>query len=267
MPEAPEIEILKRELSGEIVGQYINNLYIGPPSLFSPSVPLFKEHLPGKIIKNVDRYGKLLVILLSNDYNISIHFGMGGSLLYVKKDERKGYDLFLELSSKQAILIRDLKYGKISLTKDREYMKDLGPDVLYDQGFSLEYFKNVVTGKNKAIKSILMDQKIVAGLGNTYTDEILYRARIHPKRKAKTLTGEEIERLFTTIKEIINRAIELGGNSEDGFQDIYGKTGKVQEKLIVVHHREGRLCPVCGSKIEKIRLGGRDTYFCPICQL
>lgn len=266
MPEAPEIEILRVELKKEIVGQRINEIYTGPPSLFFPSSTFFKEYLPGKFIRNVRRYGKLLIIILDDIYSLFIHFGMGGILLYVSEGERKSYDFFISFSNKNAVLIKNLKYGKITLSKSDEILKNLGPDVIDDKNFTINYFERILHNKNKYIKSILLDQEIIAGIGNTYTDEILYRAKIHPKRKSKDLRKDEIERLYLTIKDVMKQAINLGGNSYEDFVDIYGRRGKVLEELVIVHHREGRECPLCKSKIEKIKIGGRDTYFCPICQ-
>ena len=266
MPEAPELEILKRELKEEVVGQKVDKIYMGPPTLFSPSISLFKEYLLGKEIKNINRYGKFLVFLFNNHYNMSIHLGMGGVILYIDAKERRNYDFFIEFQNNKALLFRDLRYGKITLFENKEIFEGLGPDVMDSERFTESYLKRIFRERNRYIKSLLMDQKVVSGLGNTYTDEILYRAKIHPKRKARTLNDKEISVLFSSIYQILNEAIKLGGNSEDEFIDIYGKKGQVQEKLIKVHHRMGRPCPVCGTKIEKIKLGGRDTYFCPVCQ-
>ncbi len=267
MPEVPELEILKRELKREVVGRYISKVYTGSPTLFSPSSIALKDYLTGKEIKDVSRYGKFLVFLFNNRYNIGIHFGMGGLLLYVDNTKRKNYDFFIEFQNGKGLLFRDIRYGKITLFKKDELYRELGPDVMNEELFTEEYLKAILREKNRYIKSVLMDQKLISGLGNTYTDEILYRAKIHPKRKAKTLEEKEISRLYKYIREVVNEAIALGGNSEDGFLDIYGKKGKVQENLIVVHHRMGNSCPICGAKIEKIKLGGRDTYFCPVCQI
>ncbi len=266
MPEAPELEIIKRELKEVAVGRRILELRTGPPALFSPNPKLIKEYLQGKVIEDIKRYGKFLIFLFDNTYNMGIHFGLGGSLLYREKDKEKGYDFFVGLDDGKALFFKDLEYGKILLFKNEELYKDLGPDIMDKDLFTEEYLIRVIKSKNKYIKLLLMDQKILSGLGNTYTDEILYRAKIHPKRKAKNLEEKEILNLYFYIDKVIKDAILLGGNSEDGFVDIYGKSGAVQDKLIVVHHRMGKACPLCGAKIEKIKLGGRDTYFCPICQ-
>ncbi len=267
MPEAPEVEIIKRELKEQVVGRQILDIRTGPPALFSPNPKLFEKYLKGRIIKDIDRYGKFLIFLFENHYNMGIHFGIGGLLCYLDPKEEKGYELLIELNNERTILFRDLKYGKIVLFENDEIYKDLGPDIMDKNLFTREYLASIVKGKNKYIKLLLMDQKLISGLGNTYTDEIFYRAKIHPKRKAKTLEEKEISNLYYYIDNVIREAISLGGNSEDGFLDIYGTKGMVQGKLIIVHHRVGRACPLCGAKIEKMKLGGRDTYFCPICQI
>ncbi len=267
MPEAPELEIIKRELKEQVVGRQIIDIRTGPPALFSPNPKLIKEYLQGKIIEDIKRYGKFLIFSFDNTYNIGIHFGVGGSLLYREKDKERGYVFFVGLDDGKVLFFKDLEYGKILLFENEGLYKDLGPDIMDKDLFTEEYLTKVVKGKNKYIKLLLMDQKLISGLGNTYTDEILYRAKIHPKRKAKTLEQKEISNLYYYIDNVIREAISLGGNSEDGFLDIYGNKGMVQDKLIIVHHRMGRACPLCGAKIEKIKLGGRDTYFCPICQI
>ncbi|MDP2585426.1 MAG: zinc finger domain-containing protein, partial [Candidatus Levybacteria bacterium] len=167
------------------------------------------------------------------------------------------------------LYFNDLRqFGWIKVVKKDEVMqipffKEMGPEPLKD--LTLEKLKEIVSKSNLAIKVLLMDQKKIGGIGNIYANDALFDAKIYPQRKAKDLKSEEIEKLYEAILHILQKSLDCGGSSDENFVNALGQEGNYQ-KHALVYGREGEKCRVCGSKIQKIQLGGRGTYFCPVCQ-
>jgi formamidopyrimidine-DNA glycosylase len=147
--------------------------------------------------------------------------------------------------------------------REHPLISRLGPDP-FSQDFSPEYLRSVLDRK-AAIKGLLLDQSVVAGLGNIYVDEVLFAAGVHPTRKANTLDSAEIEAIYSATRDILREAIELRGTTFDSYHDAFGETGKYQHQL-KVFARAGEPCPVCGTEIQKLRVAGRGTHVCPNCQ-
>jgi formamidopyrimidine-DNA glycosylase len=186
----------------------------------------------------------------------------------ITAEERKYLRLILELDDGSAILFQDARrFGRTWIATEQETSEldgRMGPEPL-SRSFNANGMERLLSGRTRPIKSTLLDQGIIAGIGNIYADEALYGARIHPQRPSGSLSRKEIEKLTISIKETLRRAIRLQGSSIDSYRDSRGGRGRFQETF-KVHRREGEPCHACGGIVEKIKVGGRGTYFCPSCQ-
>ncbi len=270
MPELPEVETIVRELRRKLTGRKIRDVKIKLPTVIKPqSSQYFRKNLIGQTIKDVARRGKLIIIELPRRRFLLIHLKLTGQLIFGEaphkhthvifqigratlnyNDLRKfGFLLLTDKAGLQDILIRRFKFGPEPLTKD----------------FTPVYLAKSLAGRGAPIKALLLDQTILAGLGNIYVDESLFRAGIHPKRAAKTLKRAEVEKLFKAIRSVLKQAIARGGSSSQNYVRTSGRAGRFQN-LHNVYRRHGHPCPVCGGEIKRIVLAGRGTHFCPKCQ-
>ncbi|TSC95729.1 MAG: formamidopyrimidine-DNA glycosylase [Parcubacteria group bacterium Athens1014_10] len=270
MPELPEVETIKLELEGKIKGKKIKEIKIKLPKIINLSVKKFQSILRGLKIEQIKRRAKLLIINLSDNWNLIIHLKLTGQLIYNAKPEKHTHLIFY-FNGGNNLLFNDLrKFGWIKLLKNNDLEKLLikekyGPEPL-EKNFTLKIFKNLLfKKKNKKIKPLLMEQNFIAGLGNIYAQEICFYARVRPDRKKETLKENEIEKLFHGIKKILSAAIKRKGTSIDSYLDIYGKKGNYVP-FLKVYQREGKKCFRCGEIIKEIKLAGRGTSFCPECQ-
>lgn len=233
----------------------------------------FKRQLVGKTITELSRRGKYLRFGLDNGSTLVIHLRMTGRLTAagypIGKDLEKYLRLLLCFEDKTCIAFNDARrFGKAIILKAseaEEYWGEMGPEPL-DRSFNAARLKKILEKRNRPIKSFLLDQHMIAGIGNIYADEALFQARIHPVRLAYKLTDDEIERLVVSIKTTLRSAIAHKGSSIDTYRDSEGKRGGFQDTF-AVHRREGKPCPACGGTVKKIKAGGRGTYFCPACQI
>ena len=273
MPELPEVETVKEALNQTVKGQTIKDIELRyEPMVKNMSADEFKEKLINQTIQAVSRRGKYLVFHF-DDYQLLSHLRMEGKYFYV--------DSNFELNSHVHVIFT-LENGKRLLYQDT---RKFGTYHLYDKAIDLEttapfqvlglepfateftpsYVKEKIQNKKKPIKSLLLDQTIVCGLGNIYVDEVLYRARLHPLTSSSELTDKDIENVVKYTVEVLARAIELGGTTIRTFSSSHGVSGTFQNELLV-HQRKGENCYECHTPIEKIKVGGRGTYFCPTCQ-
>jgi formamidopyrimidine-DNA glycosylase len=276
MPELPEVETIKNQLLQKIKGKKIDFVEIKLPKMVKGvSVKEFKEKVEKTIVKDVKRRAKLIIINLSNNYSLVIHLKLTGQLIFEKefKSEKvlKYTHLIYHFSDKSALLHNDLRqfgYVKLVKTDDLEKLfkeEGFGPEPL-SKDFTLEKFKNLLSKKQKQkIKPLLMDQTFLAGVGNVYAQEACWCAKILPTKLVKDLSEKEISDLYHCLIKILKEAIKYRGSSVDTYVDIYGRVGDYISKL-KVYDRENQKCFRCGTKIKKIVLGGRGTYFCPGCQ-
>jgi formamidopyrimidine-DNA glycosylase len=266
MPELPEVETIKHDLKSLILNKRIKDIKIFDKIfLKKPKTPSAWRKIIGSKIKGIERKGKILIISLTNGYKILIHLRLTGQILYGGNHEAK-IKIFFSDGSHVSYLDRR-RFGEWWLLKKEEQhplVKELGIEPL-DERFSLNYLNGLLRSKNQKIYNFLMDQKNIAGLGNIYTNEILYLAKIHPSRNTKKLKEEEIERLFYAIKEVINKALKARGSSIDTYLDPWGNPGKYTYQHLV-YGKEGEFCPRCPNKIMRIKFGNRSVYFCPGCQ-
>jgi formamidopyrimidine-DNA glycosylase len=276
MPELPEVETIVRELKTRVLNRTFVDVWtdfqkiVKKPAKFGQ----FRKELKNKRIKKVWRRAKNIVFELSDDYSLLVHQKMTGHLLYDnwdKEDKANSYiHLKFFLDNNKILALSDLrKFAKVELWKTKdllnsEVFKSLGPEPL-DKSFTFSTLKDVLKNKRGKIKQVLMDQKVISGIGNIYSDEILWRAKINPFKDVSKLTKEEMKSIFDNIKSILKKAIKLRGESISDFRDINGKKGFF-DKERKVYRREGEKCPRCGAEIKRAKIGGRSAHFCPSCQ-
>ena len=243
--------------------------------------------IAGANVVDVRRFGKGLVIDLDNDYSIAIHIKLTGQLIYqgskiskegkvpkVSKEKvgtvpNKFTHIVFHLDHNSFLYYNDQRqfgWFKIIQTarlKEQSFFRDLGPEFFRD--LTLAKFSDIIQSSKTAIKPLVMDQKKMSGLGNIYANDGFNLARIDPRRKANTLTSEEIKTLFSAFETVLKKGLEVGGASELNYVNALGGEGGYQHHFNT-YGREGKKCKNCGGIIEKIKLAGRGTYFCPACQ-
>ena len=268
MPELPEVETIRRDLSPHLVGKSFVGLTLNwPKTVQIPSIEAFKRELIGQTIRELGRRGKYLILRLKSGDFLILHLRMSGSLLIESGCEADPYTrTVFHFDDGSRLCFRDpRKLGVMWLVKDEsEVVGKLGPEPL-DSSFTFDVFRKRVGRRSAPIKAVLCDQGIVAGVGNMYADEALFAAGIHPLRPANRLSKGEIERLYTAIRQTLERAIDCCGASVSDYQRPGGQPGTAQS-VFKVAHCGGEPCPSCGTSIERIPIRQRGSYFCPRCQ-
>lgn len=294
MPELPEVETTIKYLREKIKGEKIIGLWSDSPKLFKGcSQKGFKELVVGEKIKAISRRAKYVIFHLSSKKTIVAHQRMSGHFLVGKwkkekddwvpqgnEDLKDRYNQYLhvifELDSGKMLALSTLrKFSTLSLYEKEiprdpgkepeiEELNKLGPEPFSDE-FSWEYFKGSLENRRAAIKTILMNQEIVGGIGNIYSDEILWRAKINPKRKVNELSNKELKRVYKNILPVLKKALKLEGTSTSDYRKPSGQKGGYTEER-KVYQREGEPCPRCGASIERTKISGRSAHFCPQCQ-
>jgi formamidopyrimidine-DNA glycosylase len=273
MPELPEVEILRRELEAQVVGRTVSQVQVTTrrPSAFSEAD--VQAVLAGRALTAVRRRGKLLVLDFDGGQSLVVHLMMVGQFLLAPLPEWAGEPrdvvLILDFTDGAALTLGqvDLRYVHLLPTEQVDAwpaIAGLGVDPT-EPHFTVETLARILHGRRGALKSLLMNQKVIAGLGNTYVDEILFRARLSPTRPAGSLSPAEVHRLHAAIVEELARGFALGGSSEMAFVHLDGTPGRYQEEFRV-NQRKGQPCPACGTLIAHTKVGGRGTYWCPQCQ-
>lgn len=273
MPELPEVETIRRGLEKRIVGLTIQKVSYDTPKMLRPNPEkLAKGVKEAKIVK-VGRRAKMPLVFLDNQGILAFHLKLNGQLLVRRASDPpdKYVHLTFFLDRGWELRFAELrKFGWVKLVKNKEELKvldgDLGPEPLGDD-FSLKYFQKVLGKTARAIKIVLMDQKIIAGVGNIYAAEALFYAGIDPQRPAKGLTEEEVKRLHQKVIWVLKQGIKYEGatDRDAAYRQVTGEPGHYQEHF-AVYAKAGEKCHKCGGKVKRINLGGRGTYFCPKCQ-
>lgn len=273
MPELPEVEIVKRSLEKTVTGLTIKKVKVNLPKMVrTMGMQSFEDELYNKKIKNFARRGKYLLVKLTGNLTMVIHLRMTGKLIYCPADAppSKHTHIFFELDNNYHLRFEDTRqFGKVILVPTRELgnvtgLKTLGIEP-FDKNFTKEFLKKHLRHKRAKIKPLLLDQTFIAGLGNIYADEILYRARINPEKLANNLTTREASNLFYAIQDVLTEGIKYRGTTVRDFVNGNGEAGRYQSRL-QVYGREGKPCPHCGNIITRKKVGGRSSYFCPSCQ-
>ena len=282
MPELPEVETIRKNLIPKICRKVIADVVVLEPKQFIGNKNLIIQGL----VEDITRRGKILTIKIKkpgkNFLYLNIHLKMSGQLLYAENKDNAVYKniipktnsfklpttttrVIIIFSDNSALFFNDLrKFGWIKIS--RETMITKGTDVLSPE-FTLEKLGNLIKSVNKPIKVFLMDQSMIAGIGNIYANDALFIAGIDPQRKTQSLSHVEIKRLFKSINKVIKEGLKLRGSSAKDESYILpdGSRGSYQ-KHFRVYERENQPCLVCQKKIKRIKQGGRSTYFCPNCQ-
>jgi formamidopyrimidine-DNA glycosylase len=273
MPELPEVETTVKGLQKVLNGTFVYIWTDSPKLIKKPGFIQFEKEIKNKKIRKVWRRGKNIIFGLSGGYSLLVHQKLTGHLLYDKwkKDKVNDYiHLKFFLDNGKVLALSDLrKFAKVELWKTEELLnskefRKLGSEPL-DRSFTFEKFKYLLINKKAKIKQILMDQNIIAGIGNIYSDEILWRAKIHPFRSGAELNEKELKDIYKYIKLVLNQAIKLKGTSVSDYRDTKGEEGQFK-KLIKVYQRENEKCFRCGTEIKRVKMGGRSVHFCPFCQ-
>jgi formamidopyrimidine-DNA glycosylase len=275
MPELPEVETVVKGLRPLITDRRVTAVEIREKNMIAypkDNIDDFKEALIGSKIEAINRRGKYIIIELDTDKNMIIHLRMTGKLLVKEVEEfrDKHTHVVFSLNDGQEIRFNNIrKFGRVYLI-DKNHpeqaggLADLGPEPL-SEDLTLADFKKLFKNRRALMKSLLLNQHFVAGIGNIYADEILFLSGVRPDRTADTLTEDEKERIYHNMRHILERGIIYGGTSFSDYVNAFGEKGSFQEEL-KVHQREGEKCYSCGTKIKKIKVSGRSTYFCPQCQ-
>lgn len=271
MPELPEVETVKNILKIDIIGKKILDIKINYNKIIkNVGEEAFINSLKGQTFIDIKRHGKYLIIELDDYYLIS-HLRMEGKYFLMHDEEISKHDHIIFFFYDANLRYNDTrKFGTIHLYPKNKYcfedlfkmepLKNVGSDP-----FNIELddlYHNIIKA-NRHIKSVLLDQEIISGLGNIYVDEVLFMAKIHPEELANKLDKNDVKIILESAKIVLNKAISLGGTTIHSFQSSHGISGRFQNELLV-HTKE--FCPVCKNKIKKIRVGGRGTYYCESCQ-
>lgn len=272
MPELPEVETVVRAIRPDLVGRTIQSAWLDWPRALHEGMPpeVFLNQIAGQKIESVERRAKYIMIKLDADW-LLIHLKMTGRLYIVPDNEPNESDKWVhfkfQLDNVHQLRFSDSrKFGRVLLTNNlASIVGHLGPEPLADE-FTVEILQERLNQRKTVIKSLLLNQEFIAGVGNIYADEALHRAKIHPLRRAESLTNEEIARLHEAIRWVLNQGIESNGASIGWYRQPNGEEGAMQERFLA-YGQSGKICATCGEgMIEKIVVGQRSTHFCPTCQ-
>ncbi|MBI2451121.1 MAG: DNA-formamidopyrimidine glycosylase [Parcubacteria group bacterium] len=290
MPELPEVETIVRDLKKKIIGRKIIDAWVDTPKLIKnpKNFSDFKEKIKNRKILDAWRRGKNIILSLSGGKTLLIHQKMTGHLLvgqwkwqknnwqpigdgYLKEKVNNYIHLLFFLDDNRMFALSDVRKFAKAILIDSENLnqlsdiKNLGPEPL-DKKFTFAKFKERLKNKKGKIKQILLNQEIIAGLGNIYADETLFLARLHPTRRLESLNNAELARIYKSSRLVLKKAIRLRGTSISDYRDTAGKPGGY-DKVRLVYRREGEKCPrPCQGLVQRIKIGNRSAHFCPKCQ-
>ncbi len=285
MPELPEVETLRRELTSKIIGKTIKGIEVDTAKLINVPLKVLNQKIKNQKIKSVSRRAKVLIWGLTNGFNLLIHLKLTGQLVFRSTKGKhsvgghpinnlgelpnKFTHIIFNFTDGSRLFFNDIrKFGWLKLLNQEQLTKELagyGVEPL-SQEFTLIKFKEILKKRPKAkIKQVLLDQKLISGIGNIYADESCFYAKIKPTRIIKTLKEKEIKDLYQGIKKILKFAVNKKGTSSDTYVQLDGSPGGM-EKYLKVYGRAGEKCLRCGGVVKKIKLNGRGTSFCEKCQ-
>jgi formamidopyrimidine-DNA glycosylase len=262
VPELPDVESIRRHLESTVLKRRIADVHVTSPAILQGTSPArFREALRGRAFASTSRHGKHLFVGLDRGgKELAIHFGMTGSLRFFEDmGEDPAHDrLRIDFEDSTHLAYDSVrKLGRVQLIDDHDSFisgKQLGPDAL-TQVDDFESFRELLGGKRGNVKAVFMDQKLIAGIGNVYSDEILFQARVNPKSRIDALDEEVLRALFKAMREVLQTSIDTGADPEKLPRDY----------LIHQRHAKG-VCPLCGGRVKKETIAGRTAYYCPSCQ-
>ncbi|GBF33133.1 formamidopyrimidine-DNA glycosylase [Desulfocucumis palustris] len=269
MPELPEIYRLSEQMNNELAGKTIKGVQVLQEKCLNMPAESFIKILSNKRIENATSRGKWIVIKLEPDYRLFLSLGMGGNVILHENGQAlpDKYQLRIDFHDGRILTVGFWWFGYAHAVSEKDLgshkmTAKLGLTPIREAGFSLEHFLGLLKGRKGSVKNFLLNQGYIAGIGNVYVQDILFRARMHPGRKLQTLTDEDKSLLYSSIMETLGEAVKLGGLAYE--KDLYDRPGGFKDFL--VGYREGQPCPECGATVEKIKTGGTASYICPNCQ-
>lgn len=274
MPELPEVETVRRSLEPHILGQCIDGLSVGTFAgvLGGMAPDVARSMLVGRTISAIRRRGKFLLVDLDDGSGIEIHLRMTGHLQLTGRDdpEIRFQHVAIHFDNGRDLRFADQrKFGRVIVhlgNPELGLKTKLGPEPL-DAGFTPEVLADLLKKRSTAIKNVLLDQRAIAGIGNIYADEALFRSRINPLRAAKSLRADEVRRLHENIRLVLENGVEHRGTSFSTYRDANGESGSNQHHLLVYGKgRAGAPCPECAGPLRHVVIGGRTSHYCPHCQ-
>ncbi len=271
MPELPEVETIRRQIEPELVGRRIESMEVFDERLTRPVPPREVERaVTGRRIGSVGRRGKYLMVRLEGGMWLVMHLRMTGNIVLGEpRSDVRFLRAVIRLEGRTTLLFTDARrFGTAVVLEDAEveaYMDARAGVEPLSERLTAERICELAAGRRAPLKSFLMVQDGIAGIGNIYADEALWRARLHPLSPAGSMRLEHCERLREGIVGALEAGLDNGGASIDDYRDALGAEGTMQDEFLV-HNREGQPCPRCGTEVRRIVLGGRSTYFCPGCQ-
>ncbi len=287
MPELPEVETVVRGLRRLIIGATVKLATTDNPKSFPNAPADVADYLIGAQVASIERRAKVLMIHLDSGYTLLVHLKMTGQLVYIGNNQRfgaghpndsliqalpdKSTRVTIEFSDGSKLFFNDQrKFGWMRLLPtvsipEIDFMKKVGPEPLADDFTSDDFMSRFQRRRRSSIKAALLDQTVIAGVGNIYADEALWGAGIHPSRRVESLSAVDFENLYAELRAVLQTSIDNGGSSDRNYVDAEGKRGSYL-KFARVFRREGQACTRCGAIIEKSRVAGRGTHTCPHCQ-
>lgn len=276
MPELPEVETIRAQLAERIPGRTFARVEVFDAKLVEPAEPReFAEALEGRRVESVGRRGKYLLIGLDSGDTLAVHLRMTGRLHWQAGppyDEERFLRARFHMDDGSSMTFGDMRrFGRAWIVSgspaEREayWAGRIGVEPLSPQ-FTARVLERLLADRRGPVKAVLLNQALVAGLGNMYVDEALFQARVHPLRPAGSLDAAELKRLHRAIRDRLGAAVAAGGASIDSYRDSLGEKGTMQD-LLRVHLHEGEPCPNCRTTIRKTRVAQRGTYWCPACQI
>ncbi|MCX5973306.1 MAG: Fpg/Nei family DNA glycosylase [Coprothermobacterota bacterium] len=267
MPELPEIWNLAQQMNETLSNKTIAIVDVRQEKCLNLPLDLFQQGLENRTLGTTTAKGKWVFTKISPDQNLLLNLGMGGLVLYLDPEQAKKpprYRLKFVFSDRSALAIDFSWFGYVHLVgslAEHAMKASLGPSPL-EEDFTWDRFRQILAGRKGILKSVLLDQHAISGIGNVYVQDILFRARLHPLRKIPSLDEGEQRRLYQAIRQELQNAVDLGGLIYE--RDLFNHPGRFQQFQVGYH--EGKPCPVCGSIIVKIRTSSTSSYICPTCQ-
>lgn len=272
MPELPEVETIRKDLKEMIINKKITKVRIIQKRSIKNSPTKFLKALENNSIESINRKGKLLILKIKeNNYYLLVHLRMTGQFLYYRAENetKKNTRVIFNFIDNSKLFFNDTRrFGYLNIVTEKEKnetMGKMGIDIL-DKNFTFEKLQELLRNEKRNLKSVLLDQKIIAGIGNIYADEICFDAKLRPDKKTEELNDKEIKKLYNSIVKIINLAIKDRGTTFNDYVDLNNKKGNFL-KLLKVYQKEKKTCQNCQKRsIKKIKVAGRSTRYCENCQ-
>ena len=271
MPELPDLVVLAKSVDEALRGQVIADVTVNQPKCLNVSPDELRAAVVGRTFASVTQRGKWALADLDRAWTLALNLGMGGEVRLHAAEEAANparERVAFRLADGRQLWLHFWWFGSVHVIPLGQLavhpqLARLGPEPLADD-FAVERLVGMLAGRRGAIKKYLLDQKFLAGIGNVYVQDTLWRAGLHPLREARSLSAEEVARLHAAIQAELRAGIACGGGP--GEQDVWGNKGRYHEEHMQVGYRTGKPCPTCGTAIEELRVGSTTSYICPVCQ-